>query len=102
MEIGPPRPLSLVQEMPKRAAEWTAIVRKYRLAAPADMHQFVGESFALADFAFAYGAKEVNPILVSTIKARQAGFHDCMDSEDLLRKCFRRFQELKLLPMPTT
>jgi hypothetical protein len=65
------------------------------------MHQFVGESFGLADFAVAHGAKEVNPILVSTIKARQAGFHDCMDSEGLLRKCFRRFQELNLLPTPT-
>ena len=81
---------------------WAAIVRKYRLAAQADMHQFVGESFGLTDFAFANGAKEVNPILVSTIKARQAGFHDCIDSEDLLKKCFRRFQELRLLPMPNT
>jgi nucleoside-diphosphate-sugar epimerase len=98
MKVGPPRPMSLVQEMPKHAAEWAAIVKKYDLAAPADMHQFVGESFSLTDFAFAYGAKEVNPILVSTIKARQAGFHDCIDSEDLLRKCFRRFQELRLLP----
>ena len=86
MKVGPPRPLSLMQEMPKHAAEWAAIVRKYDLAAPADLHQFVGESFALADFAFAYGAKQVNPILVSTIKARQAGFHDCIDSEDLLDK----------------
>ena len=48
--------------------------RKYNLAAPEDLHEFVGESFGLADFAFAYGAKTVNPILVSTIKARQAGF----------------------------
>jgi nucleoside-diphosphate-sugar epimerase len=102
MKVGPPKPLSLVREMPKHAAEWAAIVRKYDLRAPADMHQFVGESFGLTDFAFAYGAKEVNPILVSTIKARQAGFHDCIDSEDLLKKCFRRFQELRLLPMPST
>lgn len=100
MEVGPPQPLSLAREMPKHAAEWAAIVHKHGLTAPADLHQFVGESFALADFAFAYGAKEVNPILVSTIKARLAGFHDCIDSEDLLRKCFRRFQELRLLPMP--
>ena len=100
MKVGPPKPMSLVKEMPKRAAEWAAIVRKYDLASPADMHAFVGESFGLADFAFATGAKEVNPILVSTIKARQAGFHDCIDSEDLLIKCFRRFQELRLLPMP--
>jgi nucleoside-diphosphate-sugar epimerase len=101
MKVGPDKPMSLVKEMPKRAAEWAAIVRKYDLAAPADMHEFVGESFGLADFAFAHGAREVNPILVSTIKARQAGFHDCIDSEDLLVKCFRRFQELRYLPPPT-
>jgi hypothetical protein len=38
--------------------------------------------------------------LISTIKARQADFHDCIDSEDLLRKCFRRFRELRFLRMP--
>ena len=70
---------------------------KVRLMAPADMHQVVGESFALAEFAFAYGAKEVNPSLLALIRARQAGFPDCIDSEDLLKKCFRRFQELRLL-----
>jgi nucleoside-diphosphate-sugar epimerase len=97
MKVGPPQPISLAREMPKRAAEWAAIVKKYDLAAPADLHEFVGESFALTDFAFAHGAKAINPIVVSTIKARQAGFHDCVDSEDLLRRCFRRFQELRLL-----
>jgi len=98
MEAGPAEPLSLADEMPKHAAEWAAIVGKYDLAAPADMHAFVGESFSLADFAFACGARNPQPIIVSTIKARQAGFHDCMDSEDMLRKWFRRFQELRLLP----
>ncbi|NOT56148.1 MAG: NAD-dependent epimerase, partial [Deltaproteobacteria bacterium] len=37
-------------------------------------------------------------MLVSTIKARQAGFHECMDTEDMFRKWFKRFQELRLLP----
>lgn len=98
MEVGAPQPLSLAQEMPKRAADWAAIVRKYGLAAPQDMHAFVGESFSLADFSFAYGAVNPPPMIVSTIKARQAGFHDCMDTEDMFRKWFLRFQELRLLP----
>jgi nucleoside-diphosphate-sugar epimerase len=101
MEAGPSEPLSLAAEMPKHAGEWAAIVRKYDLAAPADMHAFIGESFSLADFAFAYGARNPRPIIVSTIKARQAGFPDCIDSEDMLRKWFRRFQELRLLPPPS-
>ena len=91
MKLGPPEPLSLAAEMPKRAAEWAAIVRKYQLRAPADIHAFVGESFHLADFVFNCGAKSTGATLVSTIKARQAGFADCIDSEDMLRKWFRRF-----------
>ena len=100
MKAGAPEPMSLAQEVPKHAAEWAAIVCKHGLAAPADMHEFVGESFSLADFSFAHGARNPQPIIVSTIKARQAGFHDCIDTEDMLRKWFRRFQELKLLPAP--
>ena len=98
MQVGPREPLALASEMPKHAAEWAAIVRKYQLRAPEDMHAFVGESFHLADFVFNYGARQPGVTLVSTIKARQAGFTDCVDTEDMLRKWFGRFQELGLLP----
>ena len=101
MQAGAPEPMSLAAEMPKHAAEWATIVRRYGLRAPEDLHAFVGESFWLADFAFNSGAKHPSATLVSTIKARQAGFHDCIDTEDMLRKWFRRFQELRLLPPPT-
>lgn len=98
MKVGGPEPLALAVEMPKHAAEWAAIVRKYRLRAPEDIHAFVGESFHLADFVFNAGSRTPGVTLVSTIKARQAGFADCVDTEDMLRKWFRRFQELRLLP----
>ncbi len=98
MKAGPPQSMALATEMPKHAAEWAAIVRKYKLRAPEDMHAFVGESFHLADFVFNTGGKSQGVTLVSTIKARQVEFHDCIDTEDMLRKWFRRFQELKLLP----
>jgi len=98
MRVGPPEPLALAIEMPKHAAEWAAIVRKYQLRAPEDIHAFVGESFHLADFVFNTGSKSPGVTLVSTIKARQAGFADCVDTEDMLRKWFSRFQELRLLP----
>jgi nucleoside-diphosphate-sugar epimerase len=99
MKSGPSEPLSLRHEMPKRASEWAAIVRKYGLRAPADLNAFVGESFEFADFCFAYGADQPpRPAIVSTIKARQAGFTDCLDTEDMFRKWLRRFQEERLLP----
>ncbi len=101
MKVGPPEPLSLAQEMPKREAEWAAVVQKYKLRAPTSLQAFVGESFSLTDFCFACGADHPPPpMIVSTIKLRQAGFHECMDTEDMFRKWFRRFQDLRLLPPP--
>ncbi len=100
MKPGPVERMSLAQEMPKHEGEWRAIVKKYRLRAPADLHDYVGESFFFADACFASLAK-ARPMLVSTIKARQAGFHDCIDTQDMLRKWFKRFQDERLLPPVT-
>jgi nucleoside-diphosphate-sugar epimerase len=100
MEIGLPQPCSLAEEAPKREAEWAAIVRKYNLRAPTNLREFVGQSFILADFTFGFGSKNPSPppMLVSTIKLRQAGFHECMDTEDCFQKWIHRFQELRWLP----
>jgi hypothetical protein len=88
--------------MPKHAAQWAEIVRKYNLTSPADLHAFVGESFALTDGGFFYGGSTegsgLRATLVSTIKLRQAGFQDCIDTEDMFRKWFKRYQELRWLP----
>ena len=99
MQVGPPKPFSLAQELPKQQAAWEAIVQKYNLTCPASVQAFVGESAALADFCLAYGRDQPPPpMLVSTIKLRQAGFHECMDTEDMFRKWIKRFQELRWLP----
>jgi nucleoside-diphosphate-sugar epimerase len=99
MDVGPDEERSLAVEMPPREAEWQAIVRKYRLRAPERLADFVGQGFIYADGQFAYGAKRTPPTtLVSTIKARQFGFSDCIDTEDMFRKWFRRFQERRWLP----
>ena len=99
MTVGPDAPMSLAKEMPARENEWRAIVRKYGLRSPERLADFVGQGFIYADGQFAYGAPAAPPTtLVSTIKARQAGFHDCMDTDDMFRKWFRRFRELRWLP----
>jgi len=103
MEAGASKPLSLAKEMPKRQAEWAAIVKKYGLVAPADLKAYVGESFYFADAVFGYrpegsAAPADRPWLVSTVKARQAGFHDCIDSTDMMHKWIREFQQHRLLP----
>jgi len=99
MEPGPDAPLCLDEAMPPREGQWGAIVDRYRLRSPKSFAAFVGQGFVYADSQFAYHAKKTPPTtLVSTIKARQAGFHDCMDTEDMFRKWFRRFRELRWLP----
>ena len=63
------------------------------------MLDFVGGSFELTDLSFAYGASEPPPpIIVSTIKIRQAGFHECMDTEDMFRNLIKRYQDLGWIP----
>jgi hypothetical protein len=101
METGPDRPQSLAATMPGRQAEWAALVRKHRLRAPEDLTDFVGQGFLYADRQFCHGLSQPPPDrLVSTIKARQAGFSDCIDTEDMFRKVFRRFQDAGWLPPP--
>lgn len=99
MEVGEPEPVSLAATLPARQPEWARVVRKYGLSAPESLDAFVGQGFAYADFQFAYGRTgPIPPLLVSTIKIRQAGFHDCIDTEDMFRKWFRRYQNLGWLP----
>ncbi|MBV8358106.1 MAG: SDR family oxidoreductase, partial [Deltaproteobacteria bacterium] len=50
MKPGPLVPVCLQHEMPKRAAEWATVVRKYGLRSPTDLNAFVGESFEFTDF----------------------------------------------------
>jgi nucleoside-diphosphate-sugar epimerase len=93
MEAGAHVPERLADTMPPCGAEWNTIREKYALAAPG-LEAFVGESFQFTDFMMRLEA----PNLVSTIKLRQAGFHEVMDTEDMLRKWVATFQTRKLLP----
>jgi nucleoside-diphosphate-sugar epimerase len=98
MNVGQPEPIPLAKELPKHEIEWAEIVRKYDLTAPADLKTFIGESIAIIDFSLGYGLRDRPPILVSTIKLRQAGFHDCIDTEEMLRKWIARLQEARQFP----
>ncbi len=100
MEVGPERPLSLVETMPAREAEWQAVHTKYELTGPRSLDAFVGQSFVVADFIMGVGSGQVSPppMVVSTIKLRQAGFHEFMDTEDCFQKWFKRFQDRGWLP----
>lgn len=99
MEVGEHRPLSLAEALPRRDGEWAALVEKYGLRAPRNLLDFVGyNSLIYTDLMLAGQPAPTVPILNSTIKGRQAGFHACMDSEDMFRKWFRQLQEQRILP----
>ena len=85
--------------MPGRQAAWAEVVERFGLRAPVELDAFVGQSFIYADLILGHGAEQPHPpALLSTIKARQAGFTDCMDTEDMFRKWIGHFQATGLFP----
>ena len=92
-----PRPDSVAGLILKHAETWRDIVRKHDLLAPVDVNQFL-KAAQLADFNFTMGSRPALPLIVSTIKARQAGFQECTDTEQMMVKYLQRFQEQRLLP----
>ena len=98
VEPGPDRPLSLAQILPAKAEIWDRVVAKHDLRR-LTLGQILGESHHYADFCFAYGVQHPPPaVLVSTIKLRQAGFGDCIDTEDMFRDWFRILAARKIIP----
>jgi nucleoside-diphosphate-sugar epimerase len=99
MEPAEARPISFADDMPGRQVEWERLVTKHDLLAPRSLLDFAGQSFHYLDFLFARTAERTpQPTLVSTTKIRQAGFSECMDTEDMFRKWFGRFRAERLLP----
>lgn len=96
MELGKNIPMKLSEEIPKHANEWDFIRNRYQLVSP-DIERFVGQSFQFAD---RYLNELHHPLLVSTVKLRQAGFHETIDTEWMFKKWFKIFQDKKLLPTP--
>jgi hypothetical protein len=62
------------------------------------MADFVGGSWQYADLLFAGSDRRALPALLSTVKLRQAGFADCIDTEDMFREWCARFRARRLLP----
>lgn len=96
MAPGEDRPVRLSGMVPPLAPAWDAIRRKYALDAP-DLAAFAGQSLDYVDLLMA-GDRVRMPALVSTVKLRQAGFTETLDSETMLRAAIAALQARKLLP----
>lgn len=101
MEVGEDKPMSLADDLPKYQQQWEQVVREFDLQAPTDLKEFMGQSGIYADFCLGYGFEELPPMLSSTVKIRQAGFLEFMDTEDMFRKWAIHFQQERLLPSVT-
>ena len=98
MEVGEPRRQFLSRTLYDEEDLWGSIVDEFGLLKHS-IRELVGDSFFYADALFnTAGEAPSPPALVSTIKLRQAGFHECMDTEEMLSKWFNRLRGLNILP----
>lgn len=101
MAPGEERPTPVAATFGNRGADWDRVRERHGLTAPG-LEAFVGEGFHYADFTMGYGAPVTGGLagaaIVSTIKLRQAGFTEVMDTEAMFRKKFAAMQAARLLP----
>ncbi|MDK1328104.1 SDR family oxidoreductase [Arthrobacter sp. zg-Y1143] len=91
MDYAEPQPVPLVDAMPQYAELWEQMTERYGLQQTpyADLVRW-----EFADFIFRSEFDNVS----STIKARQAGFGDCLDSEDRFLELFDALAAQKIIP----
>lgn len=97
MEAGAPVPQQLAATMPQHEALWADLVRQHDLQA-LTLSQLVGSSWQFADRNFTWGQADPDDRVVSPIKLRQAGFHDCLDTEAALLYWLGRMRAARLIP----
>ena len=95
VEPGVHQPFPMATVMPDLAPTWERIVQKHGLAVGWDQ---VCPSWQFMDFVFRHGSMAPHHSLLSTVKARQHGFHDCIDTEDMYRELFGEMKARKWLP----
>ena len=96
LESGEARPAFLAQAMADKAPVWDRIVAKHGLQ-PRRFEQMVGASWQFADALLGAGDRGTVALL-STVKIRQAGFQDCLDSEQALRWWFVELRRRRVMP----
>lgn len=91
MEVGPPRYLGLKNAMADKGLVWDRIVARYKLQ-PHSYQDIVAWGYPENVFNSDYD------IVSSTTKARLAGFHDMVDTEEMFLRMFGEFRKNKIIP----
>lgn len=97
LQPGEPTELVMAEEMPRHAALWRTIAWRQGLAVD-DLDRLLGLSWQYADATFASRRPFPVPPLVSTVKLRQFGFADCIDTEECIVQHLRTMQAVRYLP----
>ena len=91
LPIAEPLAMSTVSEMSEKATLWDAMVARYGLhATPYDQIA----NWAFVDWMLNFGEE----VIQSTIKIRQAGFADCIDTHQSFRRQLSRLRDMRIVP----
>jgi nucleoside-diphosphate-sugar epimerase len=103
VETGPDERRSLAGWLPQQGEVWDRVVERHGLR-PYTLDQLLGYSHEFADDMLAYTPDgsileaRSEPVLLSTIKLRQAGFTEVIDTEQMFGELFDALRERRILP----
>ncbi len=88
---APPQRFPLAEFMSDKEPLWKAMVSKYKLL-DYTFQQAAAWPFAEAIFNLQYD------VMSDTTKSRQFGFHECVDTEEMLLRLLSQFQQMRFIP----
>ena len=91
IEVGEPQPMNLETQMKPFQGVWETLVARHGLT-PTAYHQIAAWDFLDACLNWE------QDVVLSTIKIRQAGFAEAVDTHDSLRRQLERLRAMKLIP----
>jgi nucleoside-diphosphate-sugar epimerase len=91
MKYAPPQHFPLAQFMSDKEPLWKTVVKKYDLL-DYSFQEAAAWSFGEAIFNLEYD------VMSDTTKARRFGFHECVDTEEMLLRLFVWFQKMRFIP----
>jgi len=89
--VAEPLAMSTVSEMSEKAPLWNAMVARYGLH-PTPYAQIA--NWAFVDFMLNFPEETI----LSTIKIRQAGFADCIDTHQSFKRQLGKLREMRIIP----
>ena len=95
-QAGPEEARLLQREMPGREDDWRRLAEARGLT-QTSLAGFVGASWQFADAVLGYGG-QARSTLLSTIKLRQHGFAECIDTADMFAELFDAMRISRWLP----